>query len=74
MTTVKMYSPRTKNSECLNDQNVSGSCFMLFPHLIIYSHSHSDSTCPMELCTLTFKGMNTRTSLPRGTGTVGLES
>lgn len=49
ITTVKMYSPRTKNTECLNDQNVRCSVHIILHGSHIFS-SHSVSICQTELC------------------------
>ena len=69
VTTLKMFSTRTKNGECLNDQNVS----MLTSGITdtkYQSFSLLDSICPMEHSIPTWQVMSMKTYLLPGTGIV----
>ena len=72
VSTIKMYSIRTQNTECNNSQNVSSSTapgeLLLMPWLC----SLWDSICQTEHSTPTFKAMNTRIFPRLGIGTLFL--
>ena len=68
---LKMYSERTKNTECTNSQNVCPYDFapLIKPNTLLISHSPLDSIYPMVFFIPTFKEMNTKISLLLGIGT-----
>ena len=74
VSTLKMYSNRTKNTECTNSQNVSPCNFA---HLIKTNTADFDrpmvSIYPMAFFIPIFKEMNMKTSLQLGIGTLSPE-